>query len=242
MVFGIWIPVVILIAALSGAVGNNFRTEFSLPDSDSSDATALLESASRSEAGINSQVVVKTPKGIDDAAVKEAFDRALADIAAINTVPVTVTSPYEMPTQVNKDRTIAFAQISIPRSDRNSWLPVADAIREATAPLAATGAQVAYGGAIFQEFAMPESEALGLLAAVIILVLAFGSVIAITPTFSPRSAGSNSRDFCSAVPQRCRKSVPIRHCIATVAASPTDPRAGSSHSSRNAIPSPAPSG
>ena len=178
MVFGIWIPVVVLIAALSGAVGNNFRTEFSLPDSDSSDATALLESASRSEAGINSQVVVKTPKGIDDAAVKEAFDRALADIAAINTVPVTVTSPYEMPTQVNKDRTIAFAQISIPRSDRNSWLPVADAIREATAPLAATGAQVAYGGAIFQEFAMPESEALGLLAAVIILVLAFGSVIA----------------------------------------------------------------
>ena len=97
MVFGIWIPVVVLIAALSGAVGNNFRTEFSLPDSDSSDATALLESASRSEAGINSQVVVKTPKGIDDAAVKEAFDRALADIAAINTVPVTVTSPYEMP-------------------------------------------------------------------------------------------------------------------------------------------------
>ncbi|MFM8553786.1 MAG: MMPL family transporter [Acidimicrobiales bacterium] len=178
MVFGIWIPVVVIAAVLSGAVGNSFRTEFTLPDSDSNVATALLESASRSEAGINSQIVVKTPGTIDDPAVKKAFTEALAKVAAIDITEISVTGPYELPTQVNRDRTIAFAQISIPRSDRNTWIPVADAIREAGAPLVATGAEVAYGGAIFQEFELPESEALGLLAAVIILVVAFGSVIA----------------------------------------------------------------
>jgi len=40
------------------------------------------------------------------------------------------------------------------------------------------GLQVEYGGDLFAEFSMPESEIYGLIAAVIILILAFGSVVA----------------------------------------------------------------
>ena len=38
--------------------------------------------------------------------------------------------------------------------------------------------QVEYGGDLFGEFELPESEILGIIAAVIILILAFGSVLA----------------------------------------------------------------
>ena len=41
-----------------------------------------------------------------------------------------------------------------------------------------TGSRIEYGGDMFAEFEMPESEALGLLAAIIILLIAFGSVVA----------------------------------------------------------------
>ncbi len=178
MILAIWVPLAILVTLVSSAVGDNFRTEFSMPSSESSRAEMRLASADRAEAGVNSQVVVKTPEGIDSPTVKRAFEETITEISRITTLPVTVTSPYDFANQVNRDRTIAFAQVSLPRTERESWVSVADQIKEAAEPLTEIGAQVEFGGIIFQEFDLPESEALGLLAAVVILVLAFGSVIA----------------------------------------------------------------
>ncbi|MFM9225464.1 MAG: MMPL family transporter, partial [Actinomycetota bacterium] len=178
MLFLAWIPLALVVGVGSSLIGDDFRTEFSMPSSESSRAEMRLSSANRSEAGVNSQVVVRAPGTGDAPAGKDAFERSIAAIARIDTLPLTVTSPYEMPNQVSRDRTIAFAQISIPRTSRDSWIGVADEVTEATRPLVEAGVQVEYGGVIFQEFELPESEALGLLAAVIILVIAFGSVIA----------------------------------------------------------------
>jgi RND superfamily putative drug exporter len=89
-------------------------------------------------------------------------------------------SPYEVPTQANQNRTIAFAQVTTPENmSMQEMEVVAKDIKKVTESLRTTdGITVEYGGQLFRVFEMPESEALGLLAAVIILVLAFGSVIA----------------------------------------------------------------
>ena len=178
MLLVMWIPLALIVGVGSSLIGDDFRTEFSLPTSESSRAEMRLSSANRSEAGVNSQIVVRAPGTVDDPAVRDAFERSLAAVARIDTLPLTVTSPYDMPNQVSRDRTIAFAQISVPRTARDSWIDVAEQVKEATRPLVEVGVEVEYGGIIFQEFELPESEALGLLAAVIILVIAFGSVIA----------------------------------------------------------------
>ncbi|MEY2965957.1 MAG: hypothetical protein RLY50_7 [Actinomycetota bacterium] len=178
MVFAIWVPLAILVTLVSSGIGDNFRTEFSMPSSESSQAEMRLASADRAEAGVNSQVVVKAPGGIASPEIRRAFEETIAAISRIDALPVTVTSPYEFANQVSRDGTIAFAQVSLPRTERESWVSVAEQIKEAAAPLERIGAQVEYGGIIFQEFDLPESEALGLLAAIVILVLAFGSVIA----------------------------------------------------------------
>ena len=178
MLLVMWIPLALIVGVGSSLIGDDFRTEFSMPSSESSRAEMRLASANRSEAGVNSQIVVRAPETVDDPAVRDAFERSLAAVARIDTLPLTVTSPYDMANQVNRDRTIAFAQISVPRTARDSWVDVAEQVKEATRPLVEAGVQVEYGGVIFQEFELPESEALGLLAAVIILVIAFGSVIA----------------------------------------------------------------
>ena len=176
MVFGIWLPLAVIITVASGAVGNDFRTEFSQPDSEASVAQEMLAKVSPGEGGITSQVVVRTDKGIDDPAVKSALGKAVADIAKLP--DVSVQGPYEFANQVSRDRKIAFIQVNSARGERDLMVETGDAIKEATAGLRAAVPTVAYGGVAFEEFELPESEALGLLAAVIILVIAFGSVIA----------------------------------------------------------------
>ena len=175
MVFGIWLPIAILVTAISGSVGNAYRTEFSGTNSESRQAQDLLATVNPSEGGFTAQVVVKT-KSMDDPVIKTAIAATVAELAKLPGVKV--QSPFDFPNQVNRDRTIGFIQLSVEKVQRTELNALGDRARTASASLVATGAQVEFGGEMFAVFAMPESEALGLLAAVIILVLAFGSVIA----------------------------------------------------------------
>ena len=178
MVFGIWLPLVVIISFASSSVGDAYRTEMELPNSDARVAQEMMSSVSPSDSGESSQIVIKTTSSIDDVATKEAFQSAMS---AVSKIPrLRVMSPYDVPTQANQSRTIAFAQVSTPNDmSREEMDDVARTIKEVTAPLRlADDVTVEYGGQIFRIFEMPESEALGLLAAIIILVLAFGSVIA----------------------------------------------------------------
>ena len=176
MVFGIWIPFAIAIVAASSAIGPDFRTEMALPSSEARQAEALLAQANPNEGGITSQLVFQTSKTIDDPSVKKAINDALAAVGKISNVDV--NSPYKMMNQVNRDRTIAFAQLSVPRLTQTGFISLGKEIKIASASVSAAGINIEYGGMVFQKMELPESEALGVLAAVIILVLAFGSIIA----------------------------------------------------------------
>ena len=178
MVLGIWLPLVILISIASSSLGDAFRTEMELPNSDARDAQEMISRVSPSDGGESSQIVFKTTGSIDDPETKEAITSALTAVAEIPRLRV--LSPYEVPTQANQNRTIAFAQVTTPENmSMQEMEVVAEDIKKVTKPLRTTdGITVEYGGQLFRVFEMPESEALGLLAAVIILVLAFGSVIA----------------------------------------------------------------
>ena len=177
MVFGIWLPLTILIAVGSSTVGSNFRTEMAMPNSDARQAEEMLASVQSGDAGINGQIVIKTDKTVMDAAVQKEFTTALDLIAKIP--EVTVKSPYESPTQINQNKTIAYAEISVPRTySVVEMQEVADKVIAASQSFVNTGITIEFGGRIFETFEMPESEVLGLLAAVIILVIAFGSIIA----------------------------------------------------------------
>ena len=178
MVLGIWLPFVILISIASSSLGDAFRTEMELPNSDARDAQEMISRVSPSDGGESSQIVFKTTGSIDDPETKDAITSALTAVAEIPRLRV--LSPYEVPTQANQNRTIAFAQVTTPENmSMQEMEVVAKDIKKVTESLRTTdGVTVEYGGQLFRVFEMPESEALGLLAAVIILVLAFGSVIA----------------------------------------------------------------
>lgn len=176
VVFAIWIPLAIGMVFASSVFGTDFNTEMAMPSSESRQAETVLARANPNQGGESSQLVFRTTSSIDDPQVKKTISDAIAAVDAISDVDI--TSPFTLQNQISKDRKIAFSEVNVPRMNQEEYKTLSEEIKVATAAARAAGIEIGYGGAIFQIEQLPESEALGVLAAILILVLAFGSVIA----------------------------------------------------------------
>jgi RND superfamily putative drug exporter len=177
IVIGAWLALLVGVNIVAGAVGPDYRTDFVLPDSESKEVQELLEANSPDRAGFTSQIVFKSESGFDDPEIQAQIEALLDHV--VSQGDITVTSFYDSPAQVSEDGTIAFAQVDIRDSrEFEELLTVGeDIIEYGDENVTADGLQVEYGGDLFSEFELPESEVYGLIAAVIILIVAFGSVL-----------------------------------------------------------------
>jgi RND superfamily putative drug exporter len=162
--------------------GDAFDTQFSIPATESRQALERLEAAFPDRDPVtDAQIVFRAEQGVDDAAVVAAMT-ALFDQVEAQVPGVVVTSPFEPGGEqlVSPSGTIAYARLALPENgSRSEEETLGREIRAAGESVAVPeGVQVEYGGDLFVEFELPESEVIGLLAAIIILVLAFGSVLA----------------------------------------------------------------
>lgn len=176
MVFGIWIPAAIIIAVISGATGSAFSTSMELPKSESRDVVTILEEVNPQQSGGSAQIVLRSASGFTDAQVQKTINDVLAKVDAITDVDV--AGPFTSPGQISKKGDIAFARVETPQMSAEEMTTLADKIEAVVDPIKSESLQVEYGGKLFGTFPKPDSEAIGLLAAMIILVLAFGSVLA----------------------------------------------------------------
>ncbi len=176
MVFGIWIPLLVVIGFASSLTGSDFATEFEIPASESNDVQTLLEANNPARAGFSGEIVFSTLNGVTSDEVKASMSDLFAKVEALE--GVTVTSPFDAPGQINQSETTAFASIDATIRSQTELIALGEEIREIGKPYAVADLRIEYGGNIFAGFELPASEAYGLLAAIIILVLAFGSVLA----------------------------------------------------------------
>jgi RND superfamily putative drug exporter len=110
------------------------------------------------------------------------MEKLFADVDEIEEVSG-IQSPYapggefQISSRGEAPGTIAFATVNLPEDiDFTQALEVADDIREQVPEV--DGLQIELGGFLFAEFEPPESELFGLAFAVVILIVAFGSVLA----------------------------------------------------------------
>ncbi len=184
VVLGAWVITLVVIAGVSGALGDAYRDEFNLPDSDSKSGFDVLDRDFGGQgAGGNGTIVFRAEQGIDDPAVKAAMTALFDAVAAQDNVDL-VESPYD---PANSDRLvsstgqhagkIAYANVNVPEDLQT---PEAAKIRDFVDEHAPRidGVQIELGGEWFAEFENPSSETIGLAFAIIILILAFGSVLA----------------------------------------------------------------
>ncbi len=178
LVIGVWLALLVVISGIGNGVGPDYKTDFKLPDSETKQVFDLLQQNSPNQAGSNGQIVVKDDKGFANDPAARAYLQRIVDFAA-KQPGVTVTTPEQNKQQISQNGQVAFAQLDF--TDRsytdlqNLGTKIMDVGKQQPLP---PGVQVEYGGDPFAKFALPESEILGVIAAVIILIVAFGSVLA----------------------------------------------------------------
>jgi len=180
-VLGAWIALLVALPALNAAAGGVFKDEFSLPDSESDDAMHLLQdSGFGSQAGFSGQLVFRNPDGFDDPTVQSDLEKLFAQLH--KGIPDSqVVSPFTPETkgrQISEDGTIAFAEVNLADRDSKEYETAAEDARSIVEDADIPGTEVELGGQIFAEQPEFASEAIGFMAALVILLIAFGSVIA----------------------------------------------------------------
>ena len=174
-----WIAVLFVVSVIAnGIVGADYRADMSLPDSESREVQDQLEAASPNRAGFTAQIVFDAEQGVDDPEVRAAMEGLFARVEELDGIDV--TNPYtpEGANQISTSAPIAFAELQVADQEYQELIDLGKEVEELGDDVDVDGLTIEYGGEMFAEFEMPESEALGLLAAIIILLIAFGSVVA----------------------------------------------------------------
>jgi len=177
VVLGAWIAALVVLSGVSGAIGTDYHTSFTLPDTESLVVQQTLESVSPARAGFTAQIVFAAPD-VTAPEVQEGMTTIFDQVGELDGVDVTSPFAEGVQGQINPDGDVAFAELAITDRPQAEMLDVADEIRAIGDENAPEGVTIEYGGEVFGEFEFPESELLGILAAVVILLLAFGSVLA----------------------------------------------------------------
>jgi RND superfamily putative drug exporter len=175
-----WLFLLVGLSVLSGAAGGAYKDEFSLPGTESQEAFDLLkEHGFDTRSGFSGQIVFQTDQGVADPAVRSAMESLFARIE--DSVPDTsVASPYgpDGERQIARGGNIAYAEVNLADRDQNEYTEAAEEVRTLVEGVDVGGLQVELGGDIFVEQPEMGSEAIGMLAAVLILLISFGSLLA----------------------------------------------------------------
>jgi RND superfamily putative drug exporter len=176
-----WVAVLVAVGAWSGVVGDDFRSDFDLPDVESRAGFDLLErDFGGAGAGSTGTIVFQSSDGFSERE-RAALTAFLDDVAAIDRTrvegPFDPGGERQISQRGEVAGTIAYASIEVPGElDQGEAREYAEKVRAVAPDL--PGVRIEYGGFIFSEFEPPNAELLGLAFAIVILITAFGSVLA----------------------------------------------------------------
>ena len=174
-----WIAAVVGIFAVSSSVGKKTASSFTLPGTGSQQAVDLLQSRFPAQAGDADQIVFHARTGkLTDSADRAAINATVARVAQLPHV-TSVVSPYAQGQRaISRDGTIGFATIEF--DERANALPSAAVDRVISAAESARSAtlDVQLGGQAIeqaQQASLGFATVVGIAAAILILLISFGS-------------------------------------------------------------------
>jgi RND superfamily putative drug exporter len=177
-----WLVGLVAIGMLTSSVGADFSENFTLPASDSKDALDLLEDRFPAQSGDTATIVYRADGGVRSPAVKGKMEKVFAEAEALPHVSE-VASPYTGggAAAISEDGKVAYATVQYDvLNDELEDSDVEELISNSQAA-GGPGLQVALGGQPIEEAEEEEGDIsflIGLGAAVVVLLLTFGSVVA----------------------------------------------------------------
>ncbi len=185
IVIGLWIVVLVATTGATKQFGTKYADSFALPQSGSTKALNLLSKVSSSESGEVDTVVWRVQSGtVYDTINKTKINKLISEISTTPQV-ASVTSPYSIigSRQISVNGKIAYAKVNwdgvFTKIKKQNVLKVVGDVKSASS----SNIQSAIGGQAIeqsQQASTSNSEAIGIVAAAIILLIAFGSVYAMT--------------------------------------------------------------
>ncbi|MFH2071968.1 MAG: MMPL family transporter [Actinomycetota bacterium] len=177
----VWAAVIVAAVGSNSLIGGTAVDNFEVPGVESQQAIDLLKARFPERAGATAMVVFHTAEeSIGDAEFTAAIGETMAEVAALPSV-LGVTDPLAGPRSISPDGTTAFAAVQFDGTTAELGNATRDALFETAGPAEAAGVQVEYGGelpTILKERETGMSEAIGIVAALVILGITFGSAIA----------------------------------------------------------------
>ncbi|MFF8960633.1 MMPL family transporter [Streptomyces sp. NPDC014894] len=180
MVLLLWLGALFGIGVGGSAAGSAYSSAFDMPGTESMRAIERMEKAFPERAGDVDTVVWEARSGsVRDDAVRDRMTRALADIARLPDVGA-VLSPYDKDGEghISEDGKIAYAEVTFTKQafdlDKENTQKVIERAEEARTD----ELKVELGGLAIENAQLPAeglAELVGVLAAAIVLLIAFGS-------------------------------------------------------------------
>ncbi len=177
-VLGIWLVAAIAIVSLQGQLGGHYSNSFRVPGVESQRAADVLTARFPSQGGKSARIVFHTNDGrLDDAAHQASVEQARQQLATGHDVAA-VTDPFgSETTAVSADGTTAYVDVAY-TINKFTTTHLDDASAAASITRAA-GVQTDFTGELAQVAEKDSaSELIGIGVAIIVLLIAFGSVVA----------------------------------------------------------------
>ncbi|MBA0053314.1 MMPL family transporter [Streptomyces sp. AJS327] len=180
----LWTLVLLAVTVASQLVGDGYRNDFALPGTDSQAATDVLREHGSEQAGDSVEIVFQREadrRGVTGPEARSEISGLLERVRKLPSV-AQVRSPYQDRAALSEDRTIGYATVTldakaeeVPKEDVTELIDTARAVdgeqdlRVELGGEAVRGAEESEGGG---------AEGAGMLAALVVLVLLFGSLVA----------------------------------------------------------------
>jgi RND superfamily putative drug exporter len=178
IVLSAWLLIAIVLVAVAQLSGGKTSDAFTIPGTESQQVTSVLEAKLPAASGASTQVVFATSKAdITSAADQKAIDQAIRQLAGLPQV-TTVSNPYQA-RAISPDKHLALATVYYDAAAADVKASTVDKLEPAVAAARSTGVEVEFSGAVYPKPSSGgSSEGAGLLIALVILVLTFGSFLA----------------------------------------------------------------
>ena len=182
----IWLVALLGIGIGANRWGDSYNTSFSMPGTDSTKALSLLQSMDAKASGDTDQIVLHTLGGakIDDPAVKQNVEAMLAKVDKVHGI-VGTTDPYlevngKPSGAISSDGTVAYSTVTFSGDQTTIQLADVNSLVSTAKSAANAHLEVELGGTDIEgteQSSTGSSEQLGFLAALVVLLLAFGSLV-----------------------------------------------------------------
>ncbi|MEW2220417.1 MMPL family transporter [Streptomyces sp. NPDC006990] len=176
----LWAVVLAGIWAAASSAGDRYRDDYSIPGTETQRTVELLEEHGSGQGGGSLEIVLHDPDGLRGKAVRRAVGAMEAKVAGLPAVDE-VRGAFADPSSLSPDGTTAFATVTLDRPAEEMEVSDTRRILETARTAAGDGVRVELGGEAAGELAADSggaAEGAGILAALVILVFMFGTVVA----------------------------------------------------------------